>query len=131
MVKTAAAARKTAKAPRVAAAPGGLSMGGTRLWKSIAAQFGLEEYEKFVLLQACRCADRLDSMAKELVASTLTVTNYKGDEVVHPLIAESRQQSLTLARLLASLRVPSGETLGDQRLQRRGAVRGTYGGGAS
>lgn len=127
-LKTARAPRKS---PRTVAAPVGLSTSGKRLWKSISSVFGLEEYEKVVLLQACRCADRLDFMAKELVASTLTVTNHKGDEVAHPLIAESRQQSLTLARLLASLRVPSGETVGDHRLQRRGAVRGTYGGGAS
>jgi hypothetical protein len=29
--------------------------------------------------------------------------------VPHPTLTESRQQSLTLARLLASLRLPSGE----------------------
>jgi len=40
-------------------------------------------------------------------------------------LTESRQQSLTLARLLASLRLPSGEEEG--RPQHRGAVRGTYG----
>jgi len=124
MPKTASPSRKSV---RVAAPPAGLSVAGKRLWRSISTEFALEEYEKSVLLQACRCVDRLDFMAKELVASTLTVENFKGDEVVHPLIAESRQQSLTLARLLASLRVPMGETEGDQRPQRRGGARGTYG----
>lgn len=124
MTKTASPSRKSAS---VAAPPAGLLVSGKRLWRSILKEFALEEYEKLVLLQACRCVDRLDAMAKEILASTLTVENFKGDEVVHPLIAESRQQSQTLARLLASLRVPMGETLGDQRPQRRGGARGTYG----
>jgi hypothetical protein len=33
----------------------------------------------------------------------VTVLNHKGDAVAHPALTESRQQSLTLARLLASL----------------------------
>jgi len=43
-------------------------------------------------------------------------------------MVEARQQSITLARLLAALRMPSGEQ-GDllPRPQRRGAPRGAYG----
>jgi hypothetical protein len=41
-----------------------------------------------------------------------------------PLIAESRQQALTLSRLLTSMRMPSGDEAGPQR---RGAARGAYG----
>jgi hypothetical protein len=64
----------------------------------------------------------LDRLAEE---ADVTVINARGDQVPHPTLTESRQQSLTLARLLASLRLPSGEEEG--RPQRRGAVRGTYG----
>jgi hypothetical protein len=57
------------------------------------------------------------------------VQNNRGDLIVQPLLVEQRQQSLVLARLLASLRLPSGETAeGDLvRPQRRGAARGSYG----
>ncbi|MFC5208610.1 hypothetical protein ACFPM0_18860 [Pseudonocardia sulfidoxydans] len=47
------------------------------------------------------------------------------DGRVHPAVIEARQQRLTLARLVASLRVPDD---GDVRPQRRGAARGFYGG---
>jgi hypothetical protein len=50
----------------------------------------------------------------------VTVLNHKGDAVAHPALTESRQQSLTLARLLASLRLPAGEEGG--RLQRPAAA---------
>lgn len=58
----------------------------------------------------------------------MTTHNVKGDRVAHPAQVEARQQSLTLARLLASLRLPFGEAEGEaSRPQRRGAVRGSYG----
>jgi hypothetical protein len=109
---------------RPAKSPAGLLTAGQSLWKSVTDEYELDVHEDLLLLAACRCADRLDSMATELATSTLTVTNFRGDEIVHPLIAESRQQSLTFSRLLASLRLPSGD---EARPQRRGASRGAYG----
>jgi hypothetical protein len=57
------------------------------------------------------------------------VENKRGDMIVQPLLVEQRQQSLVLARLVASLRLPSGETEEGELLrpQRRGAARGSYG----
>jgi hypothetical protein len=109
--------------------PAGLATAGKSLWKSVTGPdgFDLDVHEQLLLLQACRCADRLDAMADELIGASLTVTNHRGDEVSHPLMVESRQQSLVLSRLLASLRLPSGEEAGEQRPQRRGASRGAYG----
>ena len=87
-------------------------------------EFELDTHESLLLLQACRTADRLDAMATELATSPLTLTNFRGDEVAHPLLTESRQQSLALSRLVASLRLPSGD---EARPQRRGASRASYG----
>ena len=44
---------------------------------------------------------------------------------VHPALVELRQQRIALARLLAALRVPTGEDTG--RAQHRTGVRGVYG----
>lgn len=105
--------------------PGGLDESGARLWESVAGDFDLDVHEQLLLLQACRTADLLDRLAMAAARGRLTVTNAKGEEVTNPVITEHRQQSLVLARLLASLRMPSGEE--DERPQRRGAVRGSYG----
>ncbi|MEE1819333.1 hypothetical protein PUR59_30505 [Streptomyces sp. SP18ES09] len=109
----------------VTPAPVGLDDSGTRLWESVADGFELDVHEQLLLLQACRTADLLDRLALEASRGRLTVRNAKGEEVTNPVITEHRQQSLVLARLLASLRMPSGEE--DERPQRRGAVRGSYG----
>lgn len=101
--------------------PKGLKASGKRLWRSVAEGFDLETHEELVLLQACRVADRLDDLADADVP--LTTSNARGDQVTHPVIVEARQQSLALARLLTSLRIPDAE---DNRPQVR-AIRGTYG----
>ncbi|GAA2796529.1 hypothetical protein [Streptomyces showdoensis] len=105
--------------------PAGLTESGTRLWESVAGEFDLDVHEQLLLLQACRTADLLDRLSLEASRGRLTVKNAKGEEVTNPVITEHRQQSLVLARLLASLRMPSGEE--DERPQRRGAARGSYG----
>ncbi|AWT42818.1 MULTISPECIES: hypothetical protein [Streptomyces] len=105
--------------------PDGLDESGTRLWEAVAGPFELDVHEQLILLQACRTADLLDRLARRAEGAELTVFNAKGEQVTAPWITEHRQQSLVLARLLASLRMPSGEE--DERPQRRGAARGSYG----
>ena len=113
--------------------PRGTGKNGRKLWKSVTDHFDLDQHEELLLLQAVRAVDRLDAMAAALEDAPLTVRNAKGEEVAHPLLVESRQTSLMLARLLASLRLPSGLIEGEggeERLirpQRRGAARGFYG----
>ena len=113
--------------PHPPKAPVGLGAAGLALWKSITSEFEIDTHELLLLKEASRCADRLDRLAVEAAEGTVTVQNHRGDQVVSPAMVEARQQSLTLARLLASLRLPSGEEASEQRPQRRGALRGTYG----
>lgn len=115
--------QNTQKPPKTTT-PTGLSSAGRALWRSVVADFDLDAWEASLLLAACRTADRLDALAAELADAPQVVENHRGDAVAHPLIAESRQQALALSRLLASLRLPSGEE--DGRPQRRGASRGAY-----
>ncbi|WP_433503548.1 hypothetical protein ACQP04_28115 [Pseudonocardia halophobica] len=106
--------------------PAGLAAAGSKLWRSITADYDVEEHEHLLLLEACRVADRLDRLAMESAGAPLTVKNFKGDEVANPLLVETRQQGIVLARLLASLRLPTGdEDEALRRPQRRGGARGT------
>ncbi|GEL22758.1 hypothetical protein PSU4_17120 [Pseudonocardia sulfidoxydans NBRC 16205] len=102
-------------------APAGLKTSGRALWKAVTSDFDLAEHERRLLVEACRCADQLD----ELAAISAAEGSMGPDGRVHPAVIEARQQRLTLARLVASLRVPDD---GDVRPQRRGAARGFYGG---
>lgn len=104
--------------------PDGLGESGRRLWSSVADAFELRVDEQLLLLQACRSVDLLDRLAAQAAVGGLTVTNAKGDEVTAPWITEHRQQSQNYARMLASLRLPDEE---DERPQRRGAARRSYG----
>ncbi|BCL20294.1 hypothetical protein ACPCBX_13610 [Streptomyces tuirus] len=109
----------------VAVTPRELGESGRRLWESVVEHYDLDVHEELLLLQACRSADLLDRLARRADGAELTVVNAKGEQVTAPWITEHRQQSLVLARLLASMRMPSGEE--DGRPQRRGASRGSYG----
>lgn len=115
---------KRSKAP---ASPAGLASAGRKLWQSVTQEYALDYHEELLLLQAGRCADHLDRLAADAAAGSVMVTNYKGDQQANPAMIESRQQAITLSRLLASLRLPSGEETGEHRPQRRGAARGSYG----
>ena len=106
-------------------APDGLGPSGVRLWDSVVAAHELDVHEEIMLLSACRTADLMDRLWAEAATGPLTVVKAKGNRVTAPPIVEHRQQSLVYARMLASLRLPSGEE--GARPQRRGAARGSYG----
>jgi hypothetical protein len=96
------------------------------LWESVTKDYGIEEHERLLLIEAARVADRLDAIAIELVGAPLTTVNFKGDPCANPLLIEARQQAIVFARLCASLRLPSGDEDDPTRPQRRGGARGTY-----
>jgi hypothetical protein len=109
-------------APKV---PSGLLVSGSKLWRAVTKDYELEVHEELLLIEACRCADRLDRLASDSRDAPLTMVNARGDALSHPSLVECRQQAVVLSRLLASLRLPSGEETG--RPQRRGGARGSYG----
>lgn len=116
----------TKRAPK---APSDFGTAGKRLWRSLHAELEFEEHELALLRAACRTVDRLEAIAEALEGAPLTVINFKGDEVSNPLMVEHRQQAQSLARTLASLRLPTGLTEDGElvRPQRRGAARQAYG----
>lgn len=107
----------------IPSAPRGTKAGGRRLWRSVLDAFELDEHELVVLREAVRTVDQLDALAAVVERDGPMSESPQGPRV-HPALVESRQLKLALTRLLASLRLPSGES--DGRPQRRGAARAPY-----
>jgi len=111
--------------------PTGCKRAGRKIWTAIVENFELEQHEMALLEQAVRVADICADLQAALDADGLIVDGQRGPKS-HPALAELRQQRLTLARLLSTLRVPLGEESptrskqGTPRLQRRGGARGIY-----
>jgi hypothetical protein len=113
-------ARKTKPVPAV---PRGTGISGARLWRDVTRRYELEENEMILLRQAVRTVDMLDKLAAAIDRDGPTI-----DGRMHPAVRESRQQQIVLARLLAALRLPTGDE--DEqpplRPQRRSGARGVY-----
>lgn len=88
--------------------PAGLKAGGRKLWRSVTEEFELGEHELSILLEASRTVDALDELEK--IVRDEGVTNVSPQGVrAHPALVEARQQRVTLAKLVASLRIPMEE----------------------
>lgn len=110
-----------AKAPPV---PRNLGTAGRKLWDSSTAEFEWAMHEIAVLEEACRTRDRIAELDAAVSESTLMMTSSQGARV-HPAVSEARQQRLVLARLIATLGIPSLD--GEDLPPARGA-RGVYSG---
>lgn len=110
-------------------APKGLQRSGRSLWRSVVETYELTTAERLLLGECCRVADRLDALHEAHEGEAMTVTNFKGDEVAHPLLVEARQQGIVYARLIAALRLPDDAVDGETEAKRpqRRSTRGAYG----
>jgi hypothetical protein len=109
--------------------PAGTRAAGSRLWRAVLADYALEEHELALLREAVRTADVLDELDARVKVDGAIIDSPQGLKA-HPAAVEARQQRITLARLLAALRVPLGDEddrAGNARPQRRTGVRGVYG----
>lgn len=97
------------------APPTGLHIGGRRLWNRVLADFELAEHEEAVLLQACRIVDVLDRLQTEIDAHEIVVESPQGPKI-YPPVVKFRQQAVTLAKCMASLRIPLEE---EQKIDRQ------------
>lgn len=103
-------------------APSGLRGPGMRLWSSVFDEFDLAEHELAQLEEACRVRDTIAALREQVNADGLMIGSSQGSRL-HPAIAETRQQQLALARLLATLEVPG---LDEDDLPASTGVRGVY-----
>jgi len=103
--------------------PSGLKAGGRKLWRSVTDDYELGEHELSILLEAGRTVDALDALQKIIANEGVTNVSPQGVRA-HPALVEARQQRVTLAKLLASLRIPLDDSNEDGRLpQQRSGVR--------
>src|SRR5687768_10599511 len=93
--------------------PAGLGAEALALWSSVVDVYDLEEHERTLLVQAVRTVDLLAKLDIELRRDGVLIESPQGMKA-HPAATEARQQRITLARLLAALRLPAGED-GDQQ----------------
>ena len=110
--------------------PTDLAAPGLALWESVAGTFDLDEHERRLLHEASRTVDVLDELAGIVSREGAIIEGPSGPRA-HPAAVEARQQRIALARLVAVLRLPSGED-GDRQAgartpQRRVGARGVYG----
>jgi hypothetical protein len=104
-------------------APKELRTSGREVWLAVVEHLDLDRHETQLLLEACRTADRLDTLAAD-IAERGTVLP---DGRLHPALKETREQQIVLTRLVASLRLPEDLKRPDaRRPQRRGSSRGVY-----
>lgn len=103
--------------------PAGLKSGGRKLWKSVTDDYELGEHELSILLEAARTVDALDELQR--IVRDEGVTNVSPQGVrAHPALVEARQQRVTLAKLVASLRIPLEDEQESARTpQKRSGVR--------
>ena len=116
----------TQKAPNP---PRGTGKAGAALWRAVLAEYELEQHELLLLREAVRTVDVLDDLTERVAQDGAVLASSQGDRA-HPALVEARQQRITLARLLAALRLPAGQESehgGERRPQRRVGVRGVYG----
>lgn len=103
--------------------PSGLRAGGRKLWLSVTDDYELGQHELSILLEAGRTVDALDALEKIVREEGVTNVSPQGVRA-HPALVEARQQRVTLAKLLASLRIPLDDSEDDGRLpQKRSGVR--------
>ncbi len=102
--------------------PPGLGVAGRRLWKAVTDEFELAEHEVAQLVEACHVRDTITKLRDQVTADGLMLESSQGRRL-HPAIAETRQQQLALARLLATLAVPPLE---EDDLPASRGVRGPY-----
>lgn len=103
--------------------PANLKAGGKRLWTAITGEYELAQHELSVLLEASRTVDALEALEKAVRAEGVTMKSPQGVKA-HPALVEARQQRVTLAKLVASLRIPLDDAEGEGRLpQQRSGVR--------
>lgn len=105
-------------------APRGLQPPGVALWKSIAAKYELRPDELATLELACETEDMLATLDKAWadLGKPFLTKGSMGQDVIHPLIGERRQQASLKAGLLLKLRLPDDPGVGAQPNQHRAAA---------
>jgi len=110
----------------IPAPPDGSSTAAGALWNEVMGAYELEDHERALLVEAVRTMTLLDELDRIVRSDGAIIKSPHGDKA-HPAAVEARQQRITLARLLAAIRLPMGDEDDSKQPQRRTGFRGTYG----
>jgi hypothetical protein len=102
--------------------PRGLKDAGTALWTDAVAEVEFEPHFLQLLGEAAKTLDTLQVLQSVLDADGPIIHSPQGTKA-HPALSELRQGRITLARLLAALKIPPAD---DEPIKAR-APRGVYG----
>lgn len=115
-------------------APPSLGLRGAALWDKVTGPCTLDPHEQEMLEHGCRLSDRLDALDAAVAADGVMVDGARGSKRLHPAIAEHRQATLALARVMVALRLPpnygeaggqpASPTTARRQAQRRVGIRG-------
>jgi hypothetical protein len=102
-------ARAVAGLTGLTAVPSGLGLRGQAFWDYAAATFEFDRHEQELLTQVCRLLDRADALCADIADHGVVLVTSQGNRKPNPALAEERQVSLTLGRLLAQLELPADD----------------------
>ncbi len=83
--------------------PKGLRRRGRALWRVLHERLEYDPHEAELVLETCRTVDAIESLQSVIDRDGYTVAGSTGQTIVHPAVAELRQQQVGLTRLLTTL----------------------------
>lgn len=90
-------------------APAGLSGAGKALWRQVTEVYGLGPAEVPLLIEACKVADRIAQLDRELADAPVAAVGSRGQRTEDPLRKARRDESLLLAKHLGQLGFPDAD----------------------
>jgi hypothetical protein len=94
--------------------PAGLLGRGSAFWIEMLTELEFDTKETALVLEAARVLDRIDQLAEAIEADGLTVKGSMGQTVIHPAVAELRQQQAAFARLIGGVNLPDDDAAADR-----------------
>ena len=86
--------------------PSNLNQAGRELWGAVTGQYDLAGHELAILGQACRVLDLAESLSRRVKREGAMSVGSQGQQVVHPLLSEARQQRALFGQLMRTLALP-------------------------
>ena len=102
--------------------PADLRRSGRALWSALVDRLEFDAHEVRLLHEACRASDRCDALDRALRVQGIVMRA----GTPNPLLRETREQAITLARLVTALRLPDDLREPEGRRAQRRGTRGVH-----
>ena len=94
---------------RTPQAPDHLSRRARAFWRSIVADYALENHQLELLRRTCEAMDRADEAREQIASEGMTTTDRYGQVKPHPCVNIERDARLAIARLLREMSLDVGD----------------------